>query len=71
MHLQFIQCGKTNQLQDVDRPTSNPLPPQSVAFASYNSEQRSTAQELLEGVAQQVSNFGTEQVWLQTLSFLL
>ncbi|KAK9204250.1 hypothetical protein WN943_014508 [Citrus x changshan-huyou] len=43
-------------LQDVDRPTSNPMPPQSEAFADYQN-----AQQALETVAQQVPNFGTEQ----------
>lgn len=51
-------------LQNDDRPTSNPLPPQSVASASYDSERHVTAQELLQGVALQVPNFGTEQVIL-------
>lgn len=45
--------------EDDDRPTSNPLPPQSAAFASY--VQGETAQEIIAGVAQQVPNFGTEQ----------
>ncbi|XP_052290867.1 zinc finger CCCH domain-containing protein 5-like, partial [Citrus sinensis] len=43
-------------LQDVDRPTSNPLPPQSETFADHQN-----AQQALETVAQQVPNFGTEQ----------
>lgn len=47
--------------EEVDRPTSNPLPPQSAAFASYKNVQSATAQEVLESVAQQVPNFGTEQ----------
>ena len=46
-------------LQDVDRPTSNPLPPQSEAFADHQN-----AQQALETVAQQVPNFGTEQACL-------
>ncbi|ESR55651.1 hypothetical protein CICLE_v10024033mg, partial [Citrus x clementina] len=41
---------------NVDRPTSNPMPPQSEAFADYQN-----AQQALETVAQQVPNFGTEQ----------
>ncbi|ONK77375.1 uncharacterized protein A4U43_C02F5870 [Asparagus officinalis] len=47
--------------KDVERPTSNPLPPQSVAYASYNNRQHTSAPDLLESVAQQVPNFGTEQ----------
>lgn len=42
--------------EDVDRPTSNPLPPQSEAFADHQN-----AQQALATVAQQVPNFGTEQ----------
>ncbi|XP_024040621.1 zinc finger CCCH domain-containing protein 5 [Citrus clementina] len=42
--------------EDVDRPTSNPFPPQSEAFADHQN-----AQQALETVAQQVPNFGTEQ----------
>ncbi|KAL5854190.1 hypothetical protein ACOSQ4_003992 [Xanthoceras sorbifolium] len=48
-----------NQLtgkENTDRPTSNPLPPQSEAFCDYKS-----AQQALESVARQVPNFGTEQ----------
>lgn len=48
--------------QDDDRPTSNPLPPQSAAFASY--VQGETAQDIIDSVAHQVPNFGTEQVCL-------
>nr|CAB3446906.1 unnamed protein product [Digitaria exilis] len=43
-----------------DRPTSNPLPPQSVAFAAQR-EPPMSAQEVLEKVAQETPNFGTEQ----------
>lgn len=46
--------------QDADRPTSNPLPPQSEAFADYLNA--SSAQQVLESVAKEVPNFGTEQV---------
>ncbi|KAH9603113.1 hypothetical protein KSS87_002687 [Heliosperma pusillum] len=42
--------------QDSERPISNPLAPQSEAFEDYKS-----AQEVLDSVAQQVPNFGTEQ----------
>lgn len=48
--------------QDPDRPTSNPLLPQSEAFADFKNSSMISAQELLENVAQQVPNFGTEQV---------
>ncbi|KAG0480567.1 hypothetical protein HPP92_011425 [Vanilla planifolia] len=48
-------------VEDDNRPTSNPLPPQSAAFASYVQGQTATSKELLESVAQQVPNFGTEQ----------
>ncbi|RYR73222.1 hypothetical protein Ahy_A02g007568 isoform C [Arachis hypogaea] len=45
---------KQNQhADDADRPTSNPLPPES--------HSNSFAQQVLENVAQQVPNFGTEQ----------
>lgn len=49
--------------QDADRPTSNPLPPQSEAFGDYKNALMS-AQHAVENVAQQVPNFGTEQVCL-------
>lgn len=45
-----------NIKQESDRPISNPLAPQSEAFEDYKS-----AREVLESVAQQVPNFGTEQ----------
>ncbi|CDO97650.1 unnamed protein product [Coffea canephora] len=47
--------------EDPDRPTSNPLPPQSEAFADFKSSSTVSAQQLLENVAQQIPNFGTEQ----------
>ncbi|KAK9095801.1 hypothetical protein Sjap_021298 [Stephania japonica] len=47
--------------KDADRPTSNPLPPQSEAFSSYKSRSAASCQEILESVAQQTPNFGTEQ----------
>ena len=50
-----------NVLQE-ERPTSNPLPPQSVAVASQSREPSLSARELLEKVAQETPNFGTEQV---------
>jgi len=48
-------------IQEEDRPTSNPLPPQSVAFAAQRAEPPMSAQEVLEKVAQETPNFGTEQ----------
>jgi len=48
-------------IQEEDRPTSNPLPPQSVAFAAQRAEPPMSAQEILEKVAQETPNFGTEQ----------
>ncbi|KAI8555082.1 hypothetical protein RHMOL_Rhmol05G0147000 [Rhododendron molle] len=48
-------------LQDPNRPTSNPLPPQSEAFADYRNGFVASAQQLLDNVAQQTPNFGTEQ----------
>lgn len=42
---------------DDNRPTSNPFPPESLSLAHTNSESAT-----LENVAQQVPNFGTEQV---------
>ncbi|XP_031394722.1 zinc finger CCCH domain-containing protein 5 isoform X2 [Punica granatum] len=47
--------------EDADRPTSNPLPPQSEAFADCRNSSLPSAQQILENVAQQVPNFGTEQ----------
>ncbi|GAV63302.1 RRM_5 domain-containing protein [Cephalotus follicularis] len=47
--------------EDADRPTSNPLPPQSEVFADYQNASLLSAQQVLENVAQQVPNFGTEQ----------
>ncbi|KAL2477645.1 Zinc finger CCCH domain-containing protein 5 [Forsythia ovata] len=47
--------------EDPNRPTSNPLPPQSEAFADYKNGPSLSAQQLLENVAQQTPNFGTEQ----------
>ncbi|KAK8966652.1 Zinc finger CCCH domain-containing protein 5 [Platanthera guangdongensis] len=47
--------------KDDDRPTSNPLPPQSAIFASCTQGEPVTVQEMLDSVAQQVPNFGTEQ----------
>ncbi|KAF5733157.1 hypothetical protein HS088_TW17G00694 [Tripterygium wilfordii] len=47
--------------EDSERPTSNPLPPQSEAFAEYQNPSLVSAQDALENVAQQVPNFGTEQ----------
>ncbi|KAL0908210.1 hypothetical protein M5K25_022688 [Dendrobium thyrsiflorum] len=47
--------------EDDERPTSNPFPPQSAAFASYVQGETVTAQEIIDSVAQQIPNFGTEQ----------
>ncbi|KAL6517821.1 hypothetical protein OROMI_033522 [Orobanche minor] len=49
-----------NTKEDPNRPTSNPLPPQSLVFSDYNTSVLS-AQQLLENVAQETPNFGTEQ----------
>ncbi|CAL9184323.1 unnamed protein product [Musa hybrid cultivar] len=54
-------ANKQQSEEDDNRPTSNPLPPQSVAFASYMNGPSISAQEVLERVAQEVPNFGTEQ----------
>ncbi|XP_010235550.1 zinc finger CCCH domain-containing protein 16 isoform X3 [Brachypodium distachyon] len=48
-------------IQEEERPTSNPLPPQSVAISSQRREPSLSAQEVLEKVAQETPNFGTEQ----------
>ncbi|GKV46721.1 hypothetical protein SLEP1_g53695 [Rubroshorea leprosula] len=50
---------QTSKQELVDRPTSNPLPPQSDAFADYLNA--SSAQQVLETVAKEIPNFGTEQ----------
>ncbi|KAK1274731.1 Zinc finger CCCH domain-containing protein 5 [Acorus gramineus] len=48
--------------KDIDRPTSNPLPPQSAAFAAHRNDAPTiSSQEVLENIAQQNPNFGTEQ----------
>ncbi|KAL8545308.1 hypothetical protein ACS0TY_005474 [Phlomoides rotata] len=47
--------------EDPNRPTSNPLPPQSEVFAHYKNAPNLSAQELLQNVAQETPNFGTEQ----------
>lgn len=49
-------------MQDPNRPTSNPLPPQSELYADYKNASSLSAQQLLENVAVQTPNFGTEQV---------
>ncbi|KAK9033034.1 hypothetical protein V6N11_018072 [Hibiscus sabdariffa] len=57
-----VPKGEANQkskAEDADRPTSNPLPPQSEAFSDYLNA--SSAQMVLESVAKEVPNFGTEQ----------
>ncbi|KAK1430021.1 hypothetical protein QVD17_12467 [Tagetes erecta] len=46
--------------EDPNRPTSNPLPPQHEAYAAFKNAPMTSA-ELLDTVAQQVPNFGTEQ----------
>ncbi|XP_059446277.1 zinc finger CCCH domain-containing protein 5 isoform X1 [Corylus avellana] len=51
------QSGKEN----ADRPTSNPLPPQSEAFANYKNVSVAPAEQIVENATQQVPNFGTEQ----------
>ncbi|KAI4387626.1 hypothetical protein MLD38_000046 [Melastoma candidum] len=52
---------RPNTMEVADLSTSNPLPPQSEASADYNSSLTVSAQQLLENVASQVPNFGTEQ----------
>ena len=47
--------------QDTDRPTSNPLPPESEAFSDRNASVISS-QRVLAEVSEQTPNFGTEQV---------
>ncbi|KAF8019277.1 hypothetical protein BT93_G0066 [Corymbia citriodora subsp. variegata] len=47
--------------EDADRPTSNPLPPQSEAYLDYKNASTLSAQQVLDNVALQVPNFGTEQ----------
>ncbi|XP_047334658.1 zinc finger CCCH domain-containing protein 5 [Impatiens glandulifera] len=49
------------EIKDDERPTSNPLPPQSEAFAEYKDAPLPSAEQLLEDAAQQIPNFGTEQ----------
>ncbi|XP_030473622.2 zinc finger CCCH domain-containing protein 5 [Syzygium oleosum] len=47
--------------EDADRPTSNPLPPQSEAYLDHKNASTLSAQQVLDSVALQVPNFGTEQ----------
>ncbi|XP_023736056.1 zinc finger CCCH domain-containing protein 5 [Lactuca sativa] len=54
------EANQSIQKEDPDRPTSNPLPPQSEAYAAFKNAPM-TPTELLDTVAQQVPNFGTEQ----------
>ena len=56
------KCWSTVEGRGYDeRPTSNPLPPQSAAFASHKKGQSLSEQRMLDNVAQQIPNFGTEQ----------
>ncbi|KAJ1696437.1 hypothetical protein LUZ63_004949 [Rhynchospora breviuscula] len=50
---------KEPKKEEADRPTSNPLPPQSEAFSM--SVAPASAQEVLNKMAQETPNFGTEQ----------
>ncbi|KAL7119718.1 hypothetical protein ACP275_02G079600 [Erythranthe tilingii] len=54
-------AGEQITKEDPNRPTSNPLPPQSEAFADYKNTPSLSAQQLLQSVAQETPNFGTEQ----------
>ncbi|KAL3382251.1 hypothetical protein AABB24_002020 [Solanum stoloniferum] len=47
--------------EDPNRPTSNPLAPQSEVYADYKNASSLSAQQLLQNVAVQTPNFGTEQ----------
>ncbi|KAB1208618.1 Zinc finger CCCH domain-containing protein 5 [Morella rubra] len=47
--------------ENAERPTSNPLPPQSEAYADYKHASVLSAEQSIENVGQQVPNFGTEQ----------
>ncbi|XP_024961307.1 zinc finger CCCH domain-containing protein 5 [Cynara cardunculus var. scolymus] len=53
-------ANQHTEKEDPNRPTSNPLPPQSEAYDAYKNAPM-TSVELLDSVAQQVPNFGTEQ----------
>ncbi|PON66612.1 U2 auxiliary factor small subunit [Parasponia andersonii] len=54
------ELDELSEKEDANRPTSNPLPPESEAFAEYRNSLIS-GQHLIENVAEQVPNFGTEQ----------
>ncbi|CAA6660188.1 unnamed protein product [Spirodela intermedia] len=56
-----IRVPKRLDQEEDERPTSNPLPPQSIAFDASKSLPPVSAQEMLDNVAHQVPNFGTEQ----------
>ncbi|KAL3620787.1 hypothetical protein CASFOL_035699 [Castilleja foliolosa] len=47
--------------EDLNRPTSNPLPPQSEFVDDYKDTSILSAQQLLKNVAEETPNFGTEQ----------
>ncbi|KAL5711922.1 [pyruvate dehydrogenase (acetyl-transferring)] kinase [Ranunculus cassubicifolius] len=51
---------RSGDQQDANRPTTNPLPPQSEVYASYRNTSVSDHQ-VFESVSQQNPNFGTEQ----------
>ncbi|XP_062094693.1 zinc finger CCCH domain-containing protein 5 [Humulus lupulus] len=53
------QLDDLSRKEDVDRPTSNPLAPESETFAKYRNSLM-CGQQLIESVAEQVPNFGTE-----------
>ncbi|CAH1430340.1 unnamed protein product [Lactuca virosa] len=54
------EANQSTQKEDPDRPTSNPLPPQSEAYAAFKNAPIAST-ELLDIVSQQVPNFGTEK----------
>lgn len=54
-------ANQQSRKENADRPTSNPLPPQSEAFANYKNVPVASAEQIVDNVNQQVPNFGTEQ----------
>ncbi|XP_062176423.1 zinc finger CCCH domain-containing protein 5 [Alnus glutinosa] len=54
-------ANQQSRKENADRPTSNPLLPQSEAFTNYKNVSAASTEQIVENVTQQVPNFGTEQ----------
>ncbi|XXG60608.1 hypothetical protein AAC387_Pa04g2470 [Persea americana] len=56
-----VKVSKKTEKEETERPTSNPLPPQSAAFAAYKNTSLVSTQQVFETAAPQDRIFGTEQ----------